>query len=67
MRTSTMASNRAKQISELRMGVKAYWESNKYSRNNGYRLKGKAGNKRSVHITSMKSYKIRLSTLKSGH
>ena len=47
--------------------VKAKWEAAKCSKHYGYRLKGKAGSKRPVPTTSVKSPAARFYILKSGH
>jgi hypothetical protein len=47
--------------------ARAEWEANKCSKHCGYRLKGKAGAKRSIPVTSAKSQAARLNRLKSGH
>jgi len=43
------------------------WEAEKWSKDYGYRLEGKAGSKRSVPVTSMKRLTARFYRLKSGH
>jgi len=45
----------------------AEWEADKCSKHFGYRLKGKAGAKRSIPMTSAKSLAARFYRLKSGH
>jgi len=47
--------------------VKAEWEADKCSKHYSYRLKGKAGSKRSVPMTSGKSLAARFNRLKNGH
>jgi len=54
-RPDTSASNRARQISEGRSAAKAGCEADKCSKHFRYRLKGKAGTKRPIPITSVKS------------
>jgi hypothetical protein len=49
----------AKRISEGRSAAKAEWEADKCSKHFGYRLKGKAGAKRSIPLTSAKSLTAR--------
>jgi len=66
-RIYTSAANRARRISEGRTATKAKWEADKCSKHYGYRLKGKAGSKRSVPMTSVKSLATRFYRLKSGH
>ena len=45
----------------------AEWEADKCSKHYSYRLKGKAGSKRSVPMTSVKSLAARFNRLKNGH
>jgi hypothetical protein len=66
-RPCTSASNRARRISEGRSAAKAKWEADKCSKHFGYRLKGKAGTKRPIPMTSVKSLAARFYRLKSGH
>jgi len=66
-RIYTSAANRAKRISKGRTAAKAVWEADKCSKHYGYRLKGKAGSKRSVPMTSVKSLAARFYRLMSGH
>ena len=66
-RPYTSASNMARRISEGRSSAKAEWEADKCSKHFGYRLKGKAGAKRSIPMTSAKSLATRFYRLKSGH
>jgi hypothetical protein len=66
-RIYTSAANRARRISEGRTAAKAKWEADKCSKHYGYRLMGKAGSKRSVPMTSVKSLATRFYRLKSGH
>jgi hypothetical protein len=63
----TLATNRARRISEGRSMAKAQWEADKCSKHFGYRLKGKAGSKRPIPMTSVKSLATRFYRLKSGH
>jgi hypothetical protein len=66
-RIYTSAANRTRRISEVRSVAKAQWEADKYSKHCGYRLKGKAGSKRPIPMTSVKSLAARFYRLKSGH
>jgi len=66
-RPYTTASNRARQISEGRSAAKAEWEADKCSKHFSYRLKGKAGTKRPIPMTSIKPLAPRFYRLKSGH
>jgi len=66
-RPYTLASNRARRISEGRSAAKAKWEANKCSKHFSYRLKGKTGTKRPVPMTSVKSLATRFYRLKCGH
>jgi transposase-like protein len=63
----TSPSNRARRISEPRSAAKAKWEANRCSKHFSYRLKGKAGTKRPIPMTSIKSLATRFYRLKSGH
>jgi len=63
----TLAENRGRRISEGRTVGKAKWEANKCSKHYGYRLKGKAGSKKSAPMTSVKSLTMKFYRLKSGH
>jgi len=63
----TSASNRARRISEGRSAAKAKWEADKCSKHFSYRLKGKAGTKRPILMTSVNSLATRFYRLKSGH
>jgi len=65
-RPYTSASNMARRISEGRSAAKAEWEADKCSKHFGYRLKGKAGAKRSIPMASAKSLAARFYRLKSG-
>jgi len=50
----TPAANTARRISEGRSAAKAEWEADKCGQHFGYRLKGKAGAKRLIPMTSVK-------------
>jgi len=63
----TSASNRAKPISKVRSAAKAKWEANRCTNHFSYRLKGKAGTKRPIPMTSVKSLPARFYRLKSAH
>jgi len=52
---------------ERRSGGKAQWEADKCSKHFGYRLKGKAGNRRPITMTSAKSYATRFYQPKCGN
>jgi transposase-like protein len=66
-RPYTSASNRARRISEGRSAAKAKWEADRCSKHFSYRLKGKAGTKRPIPMTSVKLLAARFYRLKSGH
>jgi len=66
-RPYTSASNWARRISEGRSAAKAKWEADRCSKHFSYRLKGKAGTKRPIPMTSVKSLAARFYRLKSGH
>jgi len=66
-RPYTSASNMARRISEGRSSANAEWEADKCSKHFGYSLKGKAGARRSMPMTSAKSLATRFYRLKSGH
>jgi len=66
-RIYTSAANRAGRISEGRTAAKAKWEADKSTEHYGYRLKGKAGSRRPVPMTSVKPLAARFYRLKSGH
>jgi len=66
-RPYTSASNRARRISEGRSAAKAEWDAGKCSKHCSYRLKGKAGTKRPIPMTSVKPLAARFYLLKSGH
>ena len=53
-RPYTSASNGASRISEGRSAARSQWEANKCSKHFSYRLKGKAGTKRPIPMTSVK-------------
>jgi ribonuclease HI len=63
----TSASNRARRISEGSTAAKAKWEADRCSKHFSYRLKGKAGTKRPIPMTSVKSLAARFYRLTSGH
>ena len=62
----TSASNWARRISKGRSAAKAKWEANRCSKHFSYRLKRKAGIKRPIPMTSVKSLAARFYQLKSG-
>jgi hypothetical protein len=62
-RIYTSAANRGRRISEARTAAKADWCTKHY----GHRLMGRAGSKRPVPMTSVKSLAARIYRLKSGH
>ena len=66
VRPYTSASNRARRISEGRSAAKAEWEADKCSKHFSYRLKGMAGTKRPIPMTSVKPLAARFYGLKSG-
>jgi len=66
-RPYTSALNMARRISEGRSAAKATWEADKCSKHFGYRVKGKAGAKGPIPMTSVKSLAARHYRLKSGH
>ena len=66
-RPYTSASNRARRISEGRLAAKAEWDADKCSKHLSYRLKGKAGTKRPIPMTSVKPLAARFYRLKSRH
>jgi hypothetical protein len=66
-RPYTLASNRARRISEGRSAAKAKWEADKCSNHFSYRLKGKTGTKRPVPMTSVKSLATWFYRLKCRH
>jgi hypothetical protein len=61
------AANTPRWISERCSAAKAKWETDMCGRHFGYRLKGKAGTKRPIPMTSVKSLAARFYRLKSGH
>jgi len=63
----TLAANRARGISKRRWAAKAEWEADKCSKHFSYRLKGKAGTKRPILITSVKPLATSFYRPKSGH
>jgi len=58
-RLYTSALNRARRISEGRAAAKAKWEADKCRKVFSCRLKGKAGTKRPIPMTSVKSLAAR--------
>ena len=63
----TSALNTARLISERKSAAKVNWEADKCSQHFGYRLKGKAGTKRPIPMTSVKWLAARFYRQKSGH
>jgi hypothetical protein len=61
------ASNRARQISKGRSATKAKWEADSCSKHFSYRIKRKAGSKRAIMMTSVKSLAAKFYQLKYGH
>jgi hypothetical protein len=55
------------QVAIRRTAAKAKWEADNCTKHYGYRLKGKAGSKRPVPMTSVKPLAARFYRLKSGH
>jgi hypothetical protein len=66
-RPYTSGANTARRISEGRSAAKAEWEADKCGQHFGLRLKGKAGAKRPIPMSSVKSLAARFYRLKSGH
>jgi len=66
-RIYTSVANRTRRISEGRSVAKVQWEADRCSKHCGYRLKGKAGSKRPIPMTSVKPLAARFYRLKSGH
>jgi hypothetical protein len=66
-RLYTSVANTARRISEKRSAAKAKWEADKCGQHFSYRLKGKAGTKRPIPMTSVKSLATRFYRLKSRH
>ena len=66
-RTCTSAANRARQLSQAIVVVKAMWEANKCSKHYGYRLESKGGSKRSVPMIRVESLTTMFYRLKSRH
>jgi len=64
-RIYSSAANKARQCSEGRTAAKAKWKANRYSKHYGYRLKGEAGTKRPVSMTSVKALAAMFYRLKS--
>jgi hypothetical protein len=60
------ASNRARQMSECRSAAKAKWEVDRCCKHFSYKHKGKAGTKRPIPVTSVKSLAASFYQLKSG-
>jgi len=58
-RLYTSASNRARRISQGRSAAKVKWEADRCSKHFGYKLKGKAGTKRPIPMTSVESLAAR--------
>jgi len=63
----TLASHGARRIAQGKSGAMAEWEADKCSKHFSYRLKGKAGTKRPVPMTSVKSLATRFYRLKYRH
>jgi len=61
------APNWARRISEGRSAAKVEWEADKCSKHFSHRLKGKAGTKRPIPMTSVKLLAARFYQLKSRH
>ena len=66
-RIYTSAANRTRRTSEARSAAMARWEADKCTKPCGYRLKGKAGSKILIPMTSLKSLAARFHRLKSEH
>ena len=67
VRPNNSCSNRARRVSERRSATNAEWEGNTCSEHFSYILKGTAGTKRPIPMTSVKSLPTMFSQLKSGH
>jgi len=67
VRPSTSAANLARWNSEGMSAATGKWEANKCGQHFGYRLKGKAGTKRPIPMTSVKSLATRFYRVNSGH
>ena len=63
----SLASNRARRISEGRSAAKAKWEANKCNKPFSYRLNGYTGTERPVPMASVKSLATRFYRLKCKH
>jgi hypothetical protein len=63
----TLASNRARWISQGRSAAKARWEADTCSKHFSYRLKGRGGSKRPIPMASAKSLATQFYRLKCGH
>jgi len=66
-RIYTSAVNRVRWISEGRTVAKAQWEADTISNHSSYTLKGKAGSKRPIAMTSVKSLATMFYRLNSRH
>ena len=66
-RPYTSASNSARRISEGRSAAKVEWDADKCSKHFSYRLKGKAGTKRRIPMTSVNSLAPSFYRVKTGH
>jgi len=66
-RPYTSAANTARLICDRRSTANTKWEADKCGQHFGYRFKGKAGTKRPIPMTSVKSLAARFYRLKSGH
>jgi hypothetical protein len=66
-RAITLAANTGRQISKGRSAANVEWDTDKCGQRFGYRLKGKAGAKRPITMTIVKSLAARFCRLKSGH
>jgi hypothetical protein len=63
----TLAAKRARRVSEGQTAAKAKWEAKWCSKHYGYRLKIKAGSKRSVPLTCVKPLAEKFYRLKSSY
>jgi hypothetical protein len=66
-RPHRLGSNSVRWISERSSAAKAKWEADKCSKHFSYRLKSKAGTKKPILMTSIKSVAARFYRLKSKH
>jgi len=66
-RPYTSAAMTARPISERRSAAKAKWDADNCGQHSCYRLKGKAGTKRPIPMTTVKSLPARFYRLKSRH